>query len=120
MTKTPKKSIIIAITYSIPQSIGDVHLTFKAHFSPGFPQVGRGRFWSRPLIIEQELEKWDALIAAWLPGTEGQGVADVLFGDYNPTGKLPHSWPRTMSQIPINVGDSDYDPLFPYGFGLSY
>jgi beta-glucosidase len=74
----------------------------------------------RPLIIEQELEKWDALIAAWLPGTEGQGVADVLFGDYNPTGKLPHSWPRTMSQIPINIGDSDYDPLFPYGFGLSY
>ncbi len=74
----------------------------------------------RPLIIEQELDKWDAVIAAWLPGTEGQGVADVLFGDYAPTGKLPCSWPRSMDQIPINVGDAGYDPLFSYGFGLSY
>jgi len=74
----------------------------------------------RPLIIEQELARWDAVIAAWLPGTEGQGVADVLFGDYAPTGKLPCSWPRSMDQIPINVGDAGYDPLFPYGFGLSY
>ncbi len=74
----------------------------------------------RPLIIEPYLEDWDALLVAWLPGTEGQGVADVLFGDYAPTGKLPCSWPRTMEQIPINIGDSDYDPLFPYGFGLSY
>jgi beta-glucosidase len=60
------------------------------------------------------------LVVAWLPGTEGDGVADVLFGDYKPTGKLPHSWPRSMSQIPINQGDAKYDPLFPYGFGLSY
>ena len=74
----------------------------------------------RPMIIETELTKWDALLAAWLPGTEGQGVADVLFGDYNLTGKLSFSWPRTMSQIPINLGDEDYDPLFEYGFGLSY
>ncbi len=74
----------------------------------------------RPLIIESEIDDWDALIAAWLPGTEGQGVADVLFGDYNPTGRLSMSWPRSMSQIPINVGDEKYDPLFEYGFGLSY
>jgi beta-glucosidase len=74
----------------------------------------------RPLIVEPELKNWDALVAAWLPGTEGQGVADVLFGDYNPTGKLPYSWPRTMSQIPLSRGASTYDPLFPYGFGLSY
>jgi beta-glucosidase len=62
----------------------------------------------------------DAIVAAWLPGSEGQGVAEVLFGDYAPTGKLPHSWPRSMRQIPINAGDAGYDPLFPYGFGLSY
>lgn len=74
----------------------------------------------RPLIIESELAKWDALLVAWLPGTEGQGVADVIFGDYSPTGKLSHSWPRTMDQIPINVGDADYNPLFEYRFGLSY
>ena len=74
----------------------------------------------RPLIIDRVLDKCDAFIAAWLPGTEGAGVADVLFGDYKPTGKLSRSWPRSMSQIPINVGDKNYDPLFKYGFGLSY
>ena len=77
----------------------------------------------RPLIITDQLSKAGAWVAAWLPGTEGNGVADVLFGDYKPTGKLSHSWPKSMAQIPINVGDSDYTsdpPLFAYGFGLSY
>lgn len=74
----------------------------------------------RPLIIESELPKMDALIAAWLPGTEGQGVTDVLFGDYKPTGRLSYSWPRTMNQVHINVGDDLYNPLFEYGFGLTY
>jgi len=74
----------------------------------------------RPLILGDTLASADAVVAAWLPGSEGQGVADVLFGDYAPTGKLPMTWPRTMDQIPINVGDEDYDPLFAYGHGLSY
>jgi beta-glucosidase len=74
----------------------------------------------RPMMIDRALEQADAFIAAWLPGTEGQGVADVLFGDYKPTGKLSVSWPRSVAQIPINVGDKTYDPLFKYGFGLSY
>lgn len=74
----------------------------------------------RPMIIDGVLDKADAFVAAWLPGTEGQGVADVLFGDYAPTGKLSVSWPRAMSQLPINVGDKPYDPLFKYGYGLSY
>jgi len=74
----------------------------------------------RPLIINEVLDKANAFVAAWLPGTEGQGVADVLFGDYKPTGKLSFSWPRSMAQIPINVGDKNYDPLFKYGFGLTY
>jgi len=74
----------------------------------------------RPMIVTDEIADWDAFVAAWLPGTEGEGVAEVLFGDYNFTGKLPCSWPRSMSQIPINYGDSIYDPLFPYGFGLTY
>ena len=74
----------------------------------------------RPLIIEDQVEKWDGLVAAWLPGSEGKGVTDVLFGDYNPTGRLSVSWPRSMNQIPINFGDENYDPLFEYGFGLSY
>ena len=73
----------------------------------------------RPLIVNDALAQADAFVAAWLPGTEGLGVADVLFGDHKPTGKLPMSWPRSMDQIPINVGDPGYDPLFAYGFGMS-
>jgi beta-glucosidase len=74
----------------------------------------------RPLIIEKVLANCDAFVAAWLPGTEGQGVADVIFGDHKPTGKLSVSWPRSSATTPVNVGDADYDPLFKYGDGLSY
>lgn len=74
----------------------------------------------RPLILGNVIDDCDAFVAAWLPGTEGQGVADVLFGDYAPTGKLSFSWAKSVSQIPINIGDANYDPLFPYGFGLTY
>ena len=74
----------------------------------------------RPMIVNDVLAKADAFIAAWLPGTEGQGVADVLFGDYKPTGKLSFTWPRSVEQLPINVGDKTYDPLFPFGYGLTY
>jgi beta-glucosidase len=77
----------------------------------------------RPLIIEPYLDLADAWVAAWLPGSEADAVADVLFGLYPPTGKLGHSWPRTMAQIPINVGDADYEtdpPLYPIGYGLGY
>lgn len=72
----------------------------------------------RPLVIEPYISTIDALVAAWLPGTEGQGVADVLFGDHEFTGKLPRTWFRTVDQLPMNVGDPHYDPLFPMGFGL--
>jgi beta-glucosidase len=72
----------------------------------------------RPIIIDKIVETADALVAAWLPGTEGRGVTDVLFGDFKFVGKLSFSWPRSMDQIPINVGDKDYNPLFKYGFGL--
>jgi beta-glucosidase len=72
----------------------------------------------RPLIIDKVIDKADAFVAAWLPGTEGRGVTDVLFGDFKFVGKLSFSWPRSMDQIPINVGDKDYDPLFKFGHGL--
>jgi beta-glucosidase len=74
----------------------------------------------RPLVLGPVLDAASALVVAWLPGTEGTGVADVLFGAARPSGKLSCSWPRDMGQIPINVGDAQYSPLFPYGFGLSY
>ena len=74
----------------------------------------------RPLLIENEIKDSDAFIAVWLPGTEGAGIADMIFGDYPPTGKLSMSWPRSMDQLPINIGDKIYNPLFPFGYGLSY
>ncbi|MFO7446018.1 MAG: glycoside hydrolase family 3 N-terminal domain-containing protein, partial [Ignavibacteriaceae bacterium] len=73
----------------------------------------------RPMIIQSILDDSDAIIAAWLPGTEGDGISDVLFGDYQPKGLLSHSWPRSMDQIPINIGDDNYDPLYEYGFGIT-
>jgi beta-glucosidase len=74
----------------------------------------------RPMILGDLVDGAAALVAAWLPGTEGGGIADVLGGVVKPTGKLPCSWPRDMAQIPINVGDKSYAPLYPYGFGLSW
>jgi beta-glucosidase len=74
----------------------------------------------RPLIVPPGLlNQIDALVASWLPGSEGGGVADVLYGRSPFIGKLPVTWPRTVAQEPINVGDASYDPLYRYGFGLS-
>jgi beta-glucosidase len=73
----------------------------------------------RPMIVAPELlSQIDALVASWLPGSEGLGVADVLFGKKSFTGKLPVTWPRSVAQEPINVGDASYDPLYRFGFGL--
>ena len=73
----------------------------------------------RPLQIDPaQLHEIDALVAAWLPGSEGEGVSDTLFGRKPYTGKLPVTWPRTVAQEPINVGDANYDPLYPFGWGL--
>jgi beta-glucosidase len=80
-------------------------------------------FSGRPLILEPILDQVDALIAAWLPGSEGDGIADVLFGLSNPTGRLSVTWPKSMAQLPLNVGPDGKKPsgaLFDYGFGLSY
>ncbi|MBA0844432.1 hypothetical protein Goarm_001530 [Gossypium armourianum] len=75
----------------------------------------------RPLVLEpQVLEKVDAFIAAWLPGTEGRGVTDVVFGDFEFEGRLPMTWFRSNDQLPMNPGQNSYDPLFPLGFGLTY
>ncbi|MBP5768308.1 MAG: glycoside hydrolase family 3 C-terminal domain-containing protein [Fibrobacter sp.] len=73
----------------------------------------------RPLPITSLINAADAFVVAWLPGSEGAGVADVLFGKVKPTGKLPHTWPKDAKQIPINVGDGKKG-LYPYGFGLTY
>ncbi|MBH0041868.1 glycoside hydrolase family 3 protein [Pseudoalteromonas sp. SWXJZ10B] len=80
----------------------------------------------RPMWVNSELNASDAFVAAWLPGTEGQGIADVLLADasgqvqYDFKGKLSFSWPKSPLQTAVNKGDADYSPLLPYGFGLTY
>ena len=79
----------------------------------------------RPRVITEQLPLADAWVAAWLPGTEGAGIADVLFGDYPFTGKLSYSWPRSNEQLPININNSAgktgcEGALFPFGYGLEY
>jgi beta-glucosidase len=78
-------------------------------------------FSGRPVMLGPVLESSDAVVSAWLPGTEGAGIADVLFGEFKPTGKLPHAWPRSIEQVPCNEGEHTAgDALFPYGYGLTY
>jgi beta-glucosidase len=77
----------------------------------------------RPLVITDQYQEADAWVAAWLPGSEGEGVADVLLGDYPFTGKLPYTWPRSNEQLPINANNAAGKtgcaaPLFPLGYGL--
>ena len=78
----------------------------------------------RPRVITNGLPLAEALVAAWLPGTEGAGIADVLFGDFPFTGKTAYSWPRSNEQLPINInnaaGKTGCDaPLFPFGYGMT-
>lgn len=80
----------------------------------------------RPMWVNPEINASDAFVAAFLPGSEGEGIADVLFRkadgavNYDFRGKLSYSWPRRADQTPLNVGDRNYDPLFAFGYGLRY
>jgi beta-glucosidase len=73
----------------------------------------------RPLLIDDAIGQADAWVAAWLPGTEGAGVTDVLFGDAKPQGKLSFTWPKASSTS-LRRGDPGYQTMFPLGYGLSY
>jgi beta-glucosidase len=75
-------------------------------------------FSGRPLVLNAALDDSDAFVAAWLPGTEGLGVTDVLFGDFKFTGKLPRIWPRSAEHVAS--ADTSEKPLFPFGYGLSH
>ena len=78
----------------------------------------------RPLVVSEQIDLADAFVAAWLPGSEGDGVAEVLFGKYNFTGKLPHSWPKSTTDFDGKYGpnfwDSSITPLYEIGYGLTY
>jgi len=96
-------------------SASDIALVKKA--KKGGARVVTILLSGRPLILGEAHNSSDAIIAAWLPGTEGQGISDILFGAYAPTGKLPRLWPRDAAAVASN---STADPLFPLGFGLTY
>ena len=79
----------------------------------------------RPLVVNRQINASDAFIAAWLPGTAVEGIGDIIFTkdnkiNYDFTGKLSYSWPKSKDQAVLNFTDSIYDPLFPFGYGLSY
>jgi beta-glucosidase len=78
----------------------------------------------RPLVVTQQINKATAFVAAWLPGSEGHGIAEVLFGEHNFKGKLPHSWPKFVKDFNGKYGPNFWDnsikPLFPFGYGLEY
>jgi beta-glucosidase len=78
----------------------------------------------RPLVVTKQIKQSNAFIAAWLPGSEGHGIAEVLFGDFNFSGKLPHSWPKSINDFDQKYGPNFWDtntkPLYPIGYGLTY
>ena len=78
----------------------------------------------RPLAVTNEIENSDAFVAAWLLGSEGEGLAEVLFGDFNFSGKLPHSWPKNVKDYQNKYGPNFWDltiePLYKFGYGLKY
>ena len=92
--------------------------TIKAIADQGIPVVSV-LISGRPLVVNRELELSRAFVAAWLPGSEGKGVVEVLFGEHDFQGRLSFSWPRDTEQK-LNVGDAEYDPLFAFGYGLGY
>ncbi|MGL1936361.1 MAG: glycoside hydrolase family 3 protein [Fibrobacterales bacterium] len=97
---------------------GDQLMLMKRYAEAGVPVV-MVLVTGRPLVVTEQIEQASAFMVAWLPGSEGGGVADVLFGEYNPTGTLPQTWPKTVDQIPINKGDNQV-PLYELDDGLSY
>ncbi len=88
--------------------------TMKSHGIPVIVILVTGR----PVNIQSILHFADVIIAAWLPGTEGGGIADILFGDFQPCGRLSYTWPVNNAQLPINIGDTEYSPLYPFGYGI--
>jgi beta-glucosidase len=78
----------------------------------------------RPLVVTPQIDQSDAFVVAWLPGSEGDGIAEVLYGEYDFKGKLPHSWPKSEDDFKDKYGPNFWDdsiqPLFPLGYGLFY
>ncbi|MFA6444707.1 MAG: glycoside hydrolase family 3 N-terminal domain-containing protein, partial [Sterolibacterium sp.] len=133
---------VIAVIGETPyaEGAGDIPASDTLHHAGRYPEdlavlkavAGKGKpvitvFLSgRPLYVNDLLNLSDAFVAAWLPGSEGKGVADVLFRNADGViakdfrGSLSFSWPKSACQTPLNFGDANYAPLFPLGYGLKY
>ncbi|XP_027187500.1 uncharacterized protein [Cicer arietinum] len=119
-------AIVVVGEKPYAETSGDsLNLTISSHGYDTINNVCAGMKWvvvlitGRPVVIQPYLDKIEGLVAAWLPRSEGHGVTDVLLGDYGFSGKLSRTWFKSVDQLPMNVGDSHYDPLFPFGFGLT-
>lgn len=100
------------------------HQNYINAYSAKGPEIIVVLISGRPLVVTGQINQSDAFVAAWLPGSEGDGIAEVLFGDYNFTGKLPHSWPKSVDDFDDKYGpnfwDKSINPLYEFGYGLSY
>jgi beta-glucosidase len=105
-------------------TLTEEHQRYVNSYSGQGPKIVAVLISGRPLVVSEQINQSDAFVAAWLPGSEGDGIAEVLFGDYNFTGKLPHSWPRSVDDFKGKFGPNFWDksipPLFEFGYGLSY
>lgn len=133
-TRVQNASVAVFVVGEQPyaEMWGDITETDFADFDPGaattslmasYKQAGipvvTVFVTGRPRPVSSLLKNSNAFVVAWLPGSEGAGVADVLAGAYPPSGLLPHSWPAKGTDVPLNVGDGK-TPAFPYGFGLTW
>ncbi len=105
-------------------TMSEVHQAYIDAYTNGKTQVVVVLVSGRPLVVSDQIKKSDAFLAAWLLGSEGDGLAEVLFGDYNFKGKLPHSWPKSIEDFEGKYGPNFWndtiEPLYPLGYGLSY
>ncbi|MBT8318008.1 MAG: glycosyl hydrolase family 3 [Lutibacter sp.] len=109
-------------TYKL--SLSEKHKSYIQNYSNKGIDVIVVLISGRPLVVTPEIVQTDAFVAAWLPGSEGDGIAEVLFGDFNFTGKLPHSWPKYEKDFEGTYGPNFWNntitPLYEFGYGLTY
>jgi len=105
-------------------TLTETHQKYINKYADKGPKVIVVLISGRPLVVTNQIEQSDAFVAAWLPGSEGNGIAEVLFGNYNFTGKLPHSWPKSVEDFKGMYGPNFWDqsitPLYKFGYGLKY
>ncbi len=105
-------------------TLSEKHQKYITTYADKGPKVIVILISGRPLVVTDQIVQSDAFISAWLPGSEGDGIAEVLFGDYNFTGRLPHSWPKMVEDFDGKYGPNFWDnsivPLYKYGYGLTY